>query len=178
MGVMSNPYGGPQRATRLMPAPEPLSEPTRIEEFASRYVRHTIGKWAGNPFRFLPWQEQVVRTLFNTLDEHGRRPAAGPQRGAFRTLESLTFRIGRLLAHYEVPEDVDVTLHGSGPAVGIARSTSERESHFEAVAFGSRETSGDDAQSGCLDPVESVEKGPPEVGFRSCDLHADGGNWE
>lgn len=56
-----------------MPAPEPLSQPTRIEEFASRYVRHTIGKWVGKPFRFLPWQEQVVRTLFNTLDERGRR---------------------------------------------------------------------------------------------------------
>jgi hypothetical protein len=46
------------------------SSATRIEEFASRYVRHTIGKWAGKPFQFLP---QVVRTLFNTLDEHGRR---------------------------------------------------------------------------------------------------------
>ncbi len=33
----------------------------------------TKGRWAGSPFRLEPWQREVVRDLYGTLDEHGRR---------------------------------------------------------------------------------------------------------
>lgn len=34
---------------------------------------HTKGKWAGNPFFLLPWQEQIVRDLFGIVKADGNR---------------------------------------------------------------------------------------------------------
>ena len=34
---------------------------------------HTKGKWDGEPFWLLPWQEQIVRDIFGIVDEEGHR---------------------------------------------------------------------------------------------------------
>ena len=34
---------------------------------------HTKGRWAGNPFWLLPWQEEIVRDLFGIVREDGTR---------------------------------------------------------------------------------------------------------
>ena len=36
-------------------------------------LKHTKGKWDGEPFWLLPWQEQIVRDIFGIVDENGRR---------------------------------------------------------------------------------------------------------
>ena len=36
-------------------------------------LRHTKGKWDGKPFWLLPWQEQIIRDIFGTVDEDGNR---------------------------------------------------------------------------------------------------------
>lgn len=36
-------------------------------------LRHTKGKWAGKPFRLLPWQEQIIRDVFGVVNERGMR---------------------------------------------------------------------------------------------------------
>ena len=36
-------------------------------------LRHTQGKWAGKRFWLLPWQEQIIRDIFGTVKEDGRR---------------------------------------------------------------------------------------------------------
>lgn len=36
-------------------------------------LRHTKGKWAGQRFWLLPWQEQIVRDIFGIIDEEGNR---------------------------------------------------------------------------------------------------------
>jgi len=41
-----------------------------------RFVRnltHTKGEFAGEPFRLRPWQERILRTLFGTVRDDGRR---------------------------------------------------------------------------------------------------------
>lgn len=49
------------------------------EEKAQRAVRfienlkHTKGKWHGQPFELLPWQEHIIRELFGTIKENGCR---------------------------------------------------------------------------------------------------------
>jgi phage terminase large subunit-like protein len=43
-------------------------------EFFRRYLRHTKGKWARQPFDVLPWEEhQVIRPLFGRLRADGLR---------------------------------------------------------------------------------------------------------
>lgn len=37
------------------------------------HLCHTKGKWAGQPFLLLPWQEQIVRDLFGIIKENGKR---------------------------------------------------------------------------------------------------------
>lgn len=37
------------------------------------HLCHTKGKWAGQPFLLLPWQEQIVRDLFGIVKENGKR---------------------------------------------------------------------------------------------------------
>jgi len=34
---------------------------------------HTKGKWAGNKFLLLPWQEQIIRDIFGIVGENGKR---------------------------------------------------------------------------------------------------------
>ena len=36
-------------------------------------LKHTKGKWAGKPFELLPWQYEVIKDVYGTLDENGRR---------------------------------------------------------------------------------------------------------
>lgn len=36
-------------------------------------LKHTKGKWAGQKFELLPWQEQIIRDLFGIVKEDGKR---------------------------------------------------------------------------------------------------------
>ena len=36
-------------------------------------LKHTKGRWAGQPFHLLPWQEQIVRDVFGILKPDGKR---------------------------------------------------------------------------------------------------------
>lgn len=36
-------------------------------------LKHTKGKWAGERFELLPWQEQIVRDIFGIVKENGKR---------------------------------------------------------------------------------------------------------
>ncbi len=36
-------------------------------------LKHTKGRWHGEPFKLLPWQEELVSTLFGTVKENGYR---------------------------------------------------------------------------------------------------------
>ena len=36
-------------------------------------LKHTDGKWAGQPFNLLPWQEKIIRDVFGTLRVDGTR---------------------------------------------------------------------------------------------------------
>ena len=36
-------------------------------------LKHTKGKWAGVPFKLLPWQYEIIKDVFGTVDENGRR---------------------------------------------------------------------------------------------------------
>lgn len=36
-------------------------------------LKHVKGRWAGRPFKLLPWQEKIVRDLFGTLRPDGKR---------------------------------------------------------------------------------------------------------
>lgn len=62
-------------------------EPTRFKANDSTYSKphadyavnfieclsHTKGKWAGEPFKLIDWQEQIIRDLFGTLKPNGYR---------------------------------------------------------------------------------------------------------
>lgn len=36
-------------------------------------LKHTKGRWRGQPFALLPWQEQIIRDVFGTMKENGYR---------------------------------------------------------------------------------------------------------
>ncbi len=36
-------------------------------------LKHTKGKWRGQPFELLPWQEAIIRDVFGTVKENGYR---------------------------------------------------------------------------------------------------------
>ena len=36
-------------------------------------LKHTKGRWRGQPFELLPWQEQIIRDVFGTVKENGYR---------------------------------------------------------------------------------------------------------
>lgn len=36
-------------------------------------LKHTKGRWRGQPFTLLPWQEQIIRDVFGTVKENGYR---------------------------------------------------------------------------------------------------------
>ena len=45
-------------------------------DFAVSFIqclKHTKGRWAGQPFHLLPWQEQIVRDVFGILKPNGKR---------------------------------------------------------------------------------------------------------
>ena len=45
-------------------------------DFAVMFIEqlsHTKGKWAGQPFELLPWQEQIIRDVFGILKPNGYR---------------------------------------------------------------------------------------------------------
>lgn len=45
-------------------------------DFAVGFIEclcHTKGRWAGKPFKLLPWQEQIIRDIFGTVKEDGHR---------------------------------------------------------------------------------------------------------
>jgi phage terminase large subunit-like protein len=55
-------------------------EPGRINTKAAnraidfiQLLHHTKGEWAGQNFILMPWQRKIIRKLFGTLDEKGRR---------------------------------------------------------------------------------------------------------
>lgn len=41
--------------------------------FFPRYLKHTKGRWAGQPFHLLPWQRALIRTMFGWKRADGRR---------------------------------------------------------------------------------------------------------
>ena len=45
----------------------------RAVDFFRRYLSHTTGKWDGKPFTLLPWQEDLLRKMYGTVDASGRR---------------------------------------------------------------------------------------------------------
>lgn len=45
-------------------------------DFAVGFIEclcHTKGRWAGKPFKLLPWQEQIIRDIFGTVKADGKR---------------------------------------------------------------------------------------------------------
>ena len=36
-------------------------------------LKHTKGRWRGVPFELLPWQDEIIRTLYGTIKENGYR---------------------------------------------------------------------------------------------------------
>lgn len=34
-------------------------------------LKHTKGRWRGVPFELLPWQDEIIRTLYGTVKENG-----------------------------------------------------------------------------------------------------------
>jgi phage terminase large subunit-like protein len=50
-----------------------LEAPARIEDFSRRYLTHVKGDLAGQPLLFADWQRQLLRTVFNQVDENGAR---------------------------------------------------------------------------------------------------------
>lgn len=46
----------------------------RVREFFRRFIRHSTGRWAGQPFELLPWQyEGIVLPLFGWANAEGMR---------------------------------------------------------------------------------------------------------
>ena len=46
---------------------------TRAISFFETMLCHCDGEWAGDPFKLLPWQKNLISTLFGTLREDGAR---------------------------------------------------------------------------------------------------------
>lgn len=44
----------------------------RTVEFI-KCLKHTKGRWRGQPFELLPWQEKIIRDVFGTVKENGYR---------------------------------------------------------------------------------------------------------
>ncbi len=48
----------------------------QLADFAVMFIEqlcHTKGKWAGQPFKLLPWQEEIIRNIFGVVKENGNR---------------------------------------------------------------------------------------------------------
>ena len=44
----------------------------RVVRFIS-HLKHSTGEWAGKPFNLMPWQEEIIRRLYGTLNPDGTR---------------------------------------------------------------------------------------------------------
>lgn len=47
--------------------------PCHVKAFLSTYCCHTKGRWAGQPFNILPWQDYAIDQAYGTLKENGLR---------------------------------------------------------------------------------------------------------
>lgn len=54
-----------------MPYRKDLAE--RVIKWFPRYLKHTKGRWKGQPFKLLPWQKKVIRKIFGTINPDGTR---------------------------------------------------------------------------------------------------------
>ena len=45
----------------------------RAEKFFANVLKHTKGEWAGQPFTLIEWQREIIRDVFGTVDERGKR---------------------------------------------------------------------------------------------------------
>ena len=41
--------------------------------FIEKFCRHTKGRWDGEPFELIDWQEQIIRDIFGVLKPNGFR---------------------------------------------------------------------------------------------------------
>jgi phage terminase large subunit-like protein len=55
-----------------MPLPYCEEKVNHVVEFI-RQLKHTKGKWAGQPFELIPWQLDLIKKTFGTLREDGTR---------------------------------------------------------------------------------------------------------
>jgi phage terminase large subunit-like protein len=45
----------------------------RVVRFFEKTLRHTKGRWGGQPFLLEPFQKEILHALFGTVDQHGQR---------------------------------------------------------------------------------------------------------
>lgn len=48
----------------------------RRADYACAFIeslKHTKGRWAGVPFKLLPWQREIIRDVYGTVDDTGKR---------------------------------------------------------------------------------------------------------
>ena len=56
------------------PAPSAPRPSDRVIRFCRKYMKHTKGRWRGEPFLPEPWQiERIIRPLYDTLNPDGTR---------------------------------------------------------------------------------------------------------
>ncbi len=36
-------------------------------------LKHSVGQWAGKPFKLADWQKKIVRKIFGTVNKEGKR---------------------------------------------------------------------------------------------------------
>jgi len=61
------------RPRRRSPSPLDASKGAAVAEWIESTCVHSIGKWAGLPFKLLPWQRDFVLAIFGNVDRAGRR---------------------------------------------------------------------------------------------------------
>lgn len=93
-------------------------------EHAIRFISnltHTKGQWSGLPFKIIPWEDNVIRRMYGTLREDGRRQ--------YRTV------------YVEIPKKSGKTELGA--AVGLKQLTADQEKEPEVYSAASdREQAG------------------------------------
>jgi phage terminase large subunit-like protein len=47
--------------------------PNRIEKFFATFLKHGKGTHAGKPFVLLPWQKEIITSLYGTYKKDGGR---------------------------------------------------------------------------------------------------------
>ena len=61
------------RPRKQSPSPLDASKGAAVAEWIESTCVHSIGKWAGLPFKLLPWQRDFVLAIFGNVDRAGRR---------------------------------------------------------------------------------------------------------